>query len=145
MKQLYYSAVGYTALGLVSGLFYRNFTEAHHFNGRTELAVTHTHLLALGTLFFLIVIGLEKQFALSRSRAFLWFLWVYNAGVLWTVLCMALIGIRTVLGDDESDPLAEMAGAGHIMLTVGFGLFFVCLYGPVKAADRRSPGHDRCP
>ena len=82
MKQLYCAVVLYTVLGLVAGLFYRDFTKAHNFTGKTELAVTHTHLLALGTLFFLIVIGLEKQFTLSSGGLYRWFFWTYNVGVL---------------------------------------------------------------
>lgn len=131
MKQLYFAAALYTALGLVAGLFYRSFTEANDFTGKTELAVTHTHLLALGTLFFLIVIGLEKQFTLSSGRLYRWFFRTYNVGVLWTVTMMTIIGIRTVQGHSESKPLAELAGAGHVLMTVGFTLFFICLYRPV--------------
>ncbi|MCU1644486.1 MAG: hypothetical protein JWN03_4761 [Nocardia sp.] len=69
-----------------------------NFTGKTELAVTHTHLLALGTLFFLIVIGLEKQFTLSSGGLYIWFFWTYNAGVLWAVTTMTIIGMRTVQG-----------------------------------------------
>jgi cbb3-type cytochrome oxidase subunit 1 len=133
MKQLYYATTLYTVLGLVAGFFYREFTKAHNFTGKTELAVTHTHLLALGTLFFLIVLALEKQFALSSQRLFGWFFWTYNVGVLWTVAIMTAIGMRTVLGRSESDLLAHLAGGGHILLTVGLTLFFVCLYRPVTA------------
>ncbi|WP_063012047.1 DUF2871 domain-containing protein [Nocardia nova] len=128
MKQLYWAAVGYTALGLPSGLVYRELTKAHQFTGKTELAVVHTHLLALGTLFFLIVLVLEHQLALSNTRAYRWFFAVYNIAVLWTVACMTIIGSRTVLGHGESMPLAELAGVGHVLLTIGFVLFFVAVH-----------------
>ncbi|MBF6277947.1 hypothetical protein A5780_33650 [Nocardia sp. 852002-20019_SCH5090214] len=128
MKQLYWAAVGYTALGLPSGLVYRELTKAHQFTGKTELAVVHTHLLALGTLFFLIVLVLEHQLALSNTRAYRWFFAVYNIAVLWTVACMTIIGSRTVLGYGESMPLAELAGVGHVLLTIGFVLFFVAVH-----------------
>ncbi|MFE4456324.1 DUF2871 domain-containing protein [Nocardia tengchongensis] len=131
MKRLYYAATLYTVLGLLSGLFYRDFTKSHSFTGKTELAITHTHLLSLGTLFFLIVLALDKQFALSSQRIYGWFFWTYNTGVLWSVTCMTLIGIRTVEGQSESGVLAHLSGGGHILLTVGFALFFVCLYRPV--------------
>ncbi|MFE9321897.1 DUF2871 family protein [Nocardia sp. NPDC052278] len=78
MKQLYWAAVSYTALGLPSSLVYRELTKAHQFTGKTGLAVVHTHLLALGTLFFLIVLVLEHQLALSDTRAYRWFFTVYN-------------------------------------------------------------------
>jgi len=133
MKQLYWAAVGYTALGLPSGLFYREFTKAHQFTGTTELSVVHTHLLALGTLFFLIVLVLEHQLTLSNTRAYRWFFTVYNAGVLWTVSCMTIIGARTVLGHGEYKPLAELAGIGHTLLTIGFVLFFLAVYRAITA------------
>ncbi|MEC3915481.1 DUF2871 domain-containing protein [Nocardia sp. CDC160] len=140
MKQLYYAAALYTLLGLFSGLFYCDFTKSHNFTGKTELAVTHTHLLALGTLFFLIVLALDKQFDLSSQRVFGWFFWTYNTAVLWTVACMTAIGIRTVQGRPESDLLAHVSGGGHILLTIAFVLFFVCLHRPATArraeADR---------
>ena len=42
----------------------------------------HTHLLALGMLFFLIVLALEKLFTLTANRRlFAGFFWVYNAGL----------------------------------------------------------------
>lgn len=45
MKKLYYSAVIYTVLGLLAGLFYRELTKAQDFTGDTQLSVLHTHLL----------------------------------------------------------------------------------------------------
>lgn len=133
MKQLYYAATLYTLLGLLSGLFYREYTKSHDFTGKTELAVTHTHLLALGTLFFLIVLVLEKQFALSAQRLFAWFFWTYNVGLLWAVACMTAIGMRTVQGRTESDLFAHLSGGAHILMTIGFTLFFVCLHRSVTA------------
>lgn len=133
MKPLYWAAVGYTALGLPSGLVYRELTKAHQFTGKTELAVVHTHLLALGTLFFLIVLVLEHQLALSNTRAYRWFFAVYNTAVLWTVACMTIIGVRTVLGHGESTPLAELAGIGHVLLTIGFVLFFLTVHQAISA------------
>ena len=68
MIRLYYSAALYTVLGLVAGLYYRELTKAQDFVGDTQLSVVHTHLLALGMLFFLVMLALEKAFTLSDSR-----------------------------------------------------------------------------
>ncbi|MEU7139458.1 DUF2871 domain-containing protein [Nocardia sp. NPDC046473] len=140
MKQLYWAAVAYTALGLPSGLFYRELTKAHQFTGKTELAVVHTHLLALGTLFFLIVLVLEHQLALSNTRSYRWFFVVYNTGVCWVVSCMTVIGARTVLGYGEYKPLSHLAGGGHILLTIGFVLFFVTVHQAITARREEQPG-----
>jgi hypothetical protein len=146
MKQLYYASLVYTVLGLLAGMFSREYAKAHHFTGRTELAVVHTHLLALGTLFVLIVLALEKTLQLSRSKVYPWFFWVYNVGVLWASAFMVVIGCRTVLGHgDDSPALDGIAGMGHIVLTIGFVLFFICLYPAVsgrRTADTPSPDTD---
>lgn len=65
MKKSYYAALIYMIAGLGAGLFYREFTKANHFTGDTQLAVTHTHLLALGMLVFLTVLALDKP-SISR-------------------------------------------------------------------------------
>ncbi len=102
----------------------------------------HTHLLVLGMLVLLIVLLLERAFTLSNSRVFPWFFWVYNAGVVWTVAFLAINGTRTVLGEPTTSALAGMAGFGHILLTAGLVLFFVCLRSrlttPAAAPDAAS-------
>ena len=69
MKALYRAAIFYLAFGLIAGVFYREFTRANNFpEGEfTQLGVTHTHLLALGFMMFLIFLALEKVFTFSRS------------------------------------------------------------------------------
>src|SRR5262245_13118437 len=86
MRKLYYAAFGYMLAGVASGLFYREFTKLNDFpEGQfTQLGLAHTHLLTLGFVILLIVLVLEKVFALSRSKLFGWFFWLYNAGVILT-------------------------------------------------------------
>ncbi|GEL20730.1 DUF2871 domain-containing protein [Pseudonocardia asaccharolytica] len=127
MKKLYWSAVVYLVLGLVGGLYYRELTKAVEFTGPTELGVVHTHLLVLGMTFFLILIGLERLFGLSRSALFPWFLRTYHAGLVLTAGALAVIGTRTVLGLPSGAALAGVSGLGHILLTVGLALLFGCL------------------
>lgn len=127
MRKSYYAAHTYMILGVVSGLYYRELTKAHHFEGDTQLAVVHTHLLALGMLGFLIVLALDKQFGLSGTRQFTAFFWCYNAGIAITVLMMLLRGTQTVLGNQVPEAVSWIAGLGHIVLTVGLILLFVLL------------------
>ena len=68
IRASYYAAHTYVIVGVLSGLFYREFTKAKDFTGDTQLALMHTHLLALGMLGFLIVLALDKQFRLSGTR-----------------------------------------------------------------------------
>lgn len=127
IKRLYYSALTYMALGLASGLYYRELTKAHDFEGFTQLAVAHTHLLALGMIFFLIVMGLEKLFAISQARSYRWFFWTYNSGLILTVAMLITHGTLTVLGTESNVAIAGIAGLGHMLLTAGLILLFAAL------------------
>ncbi|GAA2007632.1 DUF2871 domain-containing protein [Catenulispora subtropica] len=137
MRKLLGTAHVYMIAGVVSGLYYRELTKAEHFTGQTQLGVVHTHLLALGMMFFLIVLALEKLFSLTSSPLFTWFFWVYNAGLVVTVGMMALHGTLTVLGHDAGGAVAGIAGVGHILLTAGLVLLFVMI-GKRLPQDARS-------
>lgn len=134
---LFRTAVVWTVVGLVGGLGYRELTRSHAFTGATELAVVHTHALTLGALTALIVLVLERSYALSRHRAFRPFVWVWNGSLAVTVTAMTVIGTLEVLGSSAatSKALAGVAGLGHIGLTVGFGLLFVALGSRIGAPE----------
>ncbi|WP_327085604.1 DUF2871 domain-containing protein [Nonomuraea sp. NBC_01738] len=128
VKKLFYAAHIYMIVGVISGLYYREITKLNDFTGDTQLGVVHTHLLALGMLFFLIVLGLEKLFDLSAGgKLFTWFFWVYNGGLALTVAMLVVHGTQTVLGVETSPAISGIAGLGHIVLTVGLILFFINL------------------
>ncbi|WP_349897317.1 DUF2871 domain-containing protein [Parafrigoribacterium soli] len=130
MKRLFYAACVYLVLGLGSGMFYREFTKANHYtaaDGFTQLSVVHTHVLTLGVIVPLIVLVLEKVFVLSRSRAFGWFFWLYNVGLVIAAGSMVANGMLHVLGEKTGPALAGIAGSGHIILTAGLVLLFVAL------------------
>ncbi|KAA2265090.1 DUF2871 domain-containing protein [Solihabitans fulvus] len=127
MRKILNTAHVYMIIGVLSGLFYRELTKANDFTGDTQLSVVHTHLLALGMLFFLIVLALDKVFDISGEKLFTWFYWVYNAGMVVTVGMMALHGSLTVLGKASGAAISGIAGLGHILLTVGLVLLFITL------------------
>ena len=134
MRKIYMAAHVYMILGLVSGLYYRELTKAKDFTGDSQLGIVHTHILALGMLFFLIVLVLEKQFTLTSGKLFDAFFWVYNAGLALTIGMMLVRGTMTVLGHQAGAALDGISGLGHIVITLGLIFFFVnlgkCL--PVK-------------
>lgn len=129
MKKLLYASFIYMVLGVSAGLFYREFTKMNDFpEGQfTQLGVAHTHLLTLGFIILLIVLALEKVFALSQSKLFNWFFWTYNVGVVLTSAMLIWHGSLTVLGQESSAMISGIAGLGHIFITIGMiFLFFVC-------------------
>ncbi|MDN5658715.1 DUF2871 domain-containing protein [Brevibacterium sandarakinum] len=137
MKKIFNAAFAYMIIGVLSGLFYREFTKANDFTegGFTQLSVVHTHLLTLGFIVLLIVLVLDKVFGLSGSKMFSWFFWTYNAGIILTAGMMVWHGMLTVLGQESSAMIAGIAGLGHIALSVGMVLLFLTLRKAI-VADR---------
>lgn len=136
MRRLFIAATAYMLVGVGSGLFYREFTKANAFEGHTQLALAHTHLLTLGFLLLLLVLVLDKAFGLSRSRLFGWFFWVYNAGVVLTSAMLIWHGMLTVLGQPSSAMIAGIAGLGHILISAGMILLLTMLGRAVLASRR---------
>lgn len=126
LKKLYYFAFIYLGLGLVFGVFYREFTVFHDFTGKTQLSVLHTHTLVLGMLFFLLLLVLEKLFGLSDYKRFNLWLIIYNVGFGGLLLTMLIRGIGQVLSWELAG-FNHIAGLFHTILGVGFIWFFIFL------------------
>ena len=135
MRKIYVAAHVYMILGLVSGLYYRELTKLNDFTGDSQLGLVHTHLLALGMLFFLLVLALEKAFTLTAGKLFDPFFWVYNGGLALTVGAMLVRGTLTVLGHRPGAALDGIAGLGHIVLTVGLVFFFINLGKRIPSSE----------
>ena len=133
MRKLYLAAFAYLLVGVASGLYFRELTKLTGWpeGEPTQLGVAHTHLLTLGFIVMLIVLVLDKVFALSGRRLFTWFFWVYNAGVVLTSGMLVLHGSLTVLGIESSKAIAGIAGTGHILVTAGLILLLLALRKPV--------------
>lgn len=138
MRKLFYAAFAYMVLGVASGFFYREFTKANDVTDATftQLSVVHTHLLVLGFVVLLIVLVLEKMFALSKSPLFSWFFWVYNAGLLVTAAMMVVHGMQSVVGAETSAAISGISGIGHILLSAGMVLLFLALGSRITAAGK---------
>lgn len=67
MKKIAKLSFFYCILGLLLGVFYREYTKINGFTEHTVLSGLHTHVLVLGTFFFLILLLLEKFFALTTK------------------------------------------------------------------------------
>lgn len=142
MKKLLNASFIYMILGVLSGLFYREFTKLNGFpeGDFTQLSLAHTHLLTLGFIVLLIVFVIEKVFTISQHRKlFNSFFWFYNAGVVLTSAMLIWHGMLTVLGQESTAMIAGIAGLGHILITVGMVLFFIALYRVVYAKTKATP------
>lgn len=135
MKKIFNAAFAYMIIGVLAGLFYREFTKANDFpeGDFTQLGVVHTHLLTLGFIVLLLVLVLDKVFALSGTKLFSWFFWTYNVGIILTAGMMVWHGSLTVLGQESSAMIAGIAGLGHIALSVGMVLLFLALRKAIVA------------
>ena len=131
MKKLWRTAFFYAAAAMAGGVFYREFTKLNGFTGNTTLSVVHTHLFLLGMVFFLLLLLLERQFALTTHKHFGKFFALYNTGVLITAGAFLWRGIPQALslsfsrGMDAS--ISGVAGLGHILTGAGIILFFLML------------------
>ena len=139
LNRLFLSAGTWTALGLASGLYWREMTKINEFTGDTMLSTAHTHALALGTLVFLAILALAKVFPIAEKSAKLFTL-LYNIGLALTFGSMVVKGTLQVL----EAPIATsamwpgFAGLGHMILT-GTWVFFFVILGKALKADARQP------
>lgn len=133
---LYRSAAAWTALGLSSGLYYRELTKAHDFAGETQLAVAHTHALALGTLMLLALLSLAAALGIT-ARQFRWAVVTWQIGLGLTFAMMLVKGTLQVIDSSAADSpaFAGIAGLGHITLTVAVVMVFL-------GVRRALQGHD---
>ncbi len=131
MKKYLNYSLSYGVMGLVCGVYFREFTKIMGFTGITTLSKAHPHFLILGTMLFLIVALFSDRLDLEKDKTFALFMRIYNIGLPLTVLMMLIRGTLQVLGTPLSKSLnasiSGIAGIGHILLGVGFILLIVSL------------------
>ena len=137
LQKLTRTSMMYMILGLIFGLYYREFTRFHDFTGKTQISVLHTHALILGMFFFLIVLILEKLFNLSSHKYYKRFNIFYQSGLGITLLIMLIHGSMIVMGYESSAMMSGIAGIGHLLLTIGLGFFFKILFDQVTLTSEK--------
>lgn len=132
-KGLQYTMV-YAVLGLILGVFYREFTKFHHFEGYTSLSLMHTHVLIFGVFFTLLLSVVLVQLGKTWTEI-KWDWRFFQGGLLLTVAMMLVRGVLEVrqvslsVGMDHG--ISGLAGLGHGLL----GIFLVkILYGLYRQA-----------
>ncbi len=131
MKRHIKIALIYAILALACGVFYREFTKAYDFTGVTALGKVHTHLFMLGMTVFLLFALFDAKLNLRRSRLYMPFLLIYNAGVGIASVLMLVRGVTEVtsaaLSSGANGAISGIAGIGHALTAAGIVLFFCML------------------
>ena len=78
MKKYFTLSFIYLILALIGGVFYREFTKAFEFTGKTTLSIVHVHFFVLGVVLFLIIATLNHLINLEQNKGFKVFLILYN-------------------------------------------------------------------
>lgn len=131
MKKYINLSVFYLALGLILGVFFREFTKYNGFTDRTTLSALHGHALILGFIFFLIVLILDKLFEVSKAKAYKGWLIFYNVSLVYMLGTLLFRGILQVTGNDFAG-LSHISGLAHAMLGLSLVWFATILYKKVK-------------
>lgn len=135
MRNCFKISTFYLVLGLALGVFYREFTKFNNFSGVTTLSSAHTHVLVLGFIFFLIVLLLEKNFALSKIKNFDKWVILYNVGLLYSIVTLVSRGVLQVNGADFAG-LSHIAGLGHAILGIALIWFTIILNKAIKVSEQ---------
>lgn len=128
MKRYINSALLYTILAIVGGVFYREFTKFSGFTAKTTLSVVHTHYFLLGMVFFLLLVVLEKNLSFTGAKTGRVLL-TYHIGLNLTAVMLVVRGVAQVVGDELSRgadaAISGIAGIGHILLGVSLVLLLL--------------------
>jgi hypothetical protein len=141
MKKIAKLSFFYSMLGMLLGVFYREFTKINGFTEKTVLSGLHTHVLVSGVFFLLIVLLLEKSFELTKNKNFNKFFITYNIGLLLSVIMMAIRGCAEVLNLEISSmidsSISGIAGLSHIIMTIAYILFFLILLNRINDVNSK--------
>lgn len=135
MKAYFNSSFAYAILAMVFGVFYREFTKFNHFTEPTKLSLIHPHYFMLGTVFFLLLLILQKQFQFSNEKTKKTVL-CYHIGlniattIFLTRGVMQVLGVATTKAIDAS--LSGIAGVGHILLGVSMVMLLLQIRKSIK-------------
>ena len=138
MKRYMNTALLYSILAMVGGVFYREFTKFHGFTAKTTLSVVHTHYFLLGMVFFLLLLVLEKNLSFTGTTTGR-VLFLYHLGLNLTAVMFVVRGVIQVLGTTLSPgmdaAISGVAGIGHILLGVSLVLLLLQIRKRVAAAQ----------
>lgn len=130
MKRILNTAFFYLILGLISGVFYREFTKIYGYTNYTRLSVLHTHLLILGMMIFMIIFLIASIYnKLIETKKFTIFYFTYNISFLVMIITILIRGILEVqninLNKSFNAAISGIAGLSHIGISVALIILFL--------------------
>jgi len=127
-------------VGLLCGVYYREFTKALNYSYTyTPLGLVHPHLLVLGLIINIVLGLLLANFTLNEKQEKIAFI-IYNVGVSLTGLLLLTRGTFDVLVKTNNYEISGtlsliisgLAGISHIILAVGLIYYFVLIIKSYK-------------
>ena len=115
------ASIVYGVLGLMGGVFYREFTKL---NGFTTLSVVRTHYLMLGMVLFLLLVLFEKNFHFVDNKV-LKYLLFYHIGLNLTVVMLVVRGVLHVLSLEVLSVV--LSGIAHLILGISMVLVLILI------------------
>ncbi|MGN0807709.1 MAG: DUF2871 family protein [Candidatus Coproplasma sp.] len=146
MKKFVKTALVFLAVGLVCGVYYREFSKGFGVtNQYLTLGLAHPHFLVLGVLFTLVIGIVADKLAKCQSKLFKAGFITYLAGVSGAGAMLLVRGTLEILEKSELSDFVISAGANgaisgvagifHAALGVGIVLVFVSLLLKEKKAQ----------
>lgn len=137
MKKMINTAFIYMIVGLVGGVFYREFTKFNGFVGKTSLGVVHTHFIVMGMVMFLLLACLVKAMpGLIENKRFKQFYTVYNIALPFMGTMFIVRGVVQVLAIElakgPNAAISGIAGISHILMAVALFMLFSALKKEAK-------------
>lgn len=140
MRKFLKWSFGYALAGIAGGVLYRELTKLQNYTGATNLSFVHTHLLALGMAWFLIVALMEDRVGVSESNLYRPFMYCYNIGLILTATMLGVRGCWQIAGLPDNPAISGIAGAGHILLAAGIILFFAAVLKRTRPGEGQPSG-----
>lgn len=117
---IYDISLTFLIMGLIGGVYFREFTRVYSYEASNHLGKVHVHTLVLGFILLLIIHLLTKGIDIKEIEKYIK---IYVTGLILTITNMVVYGMYEILSQGEKTiniyALSGMAGIGHILLTIG--------------------------
>lgn len=131
-ENLFLDAITFLIMGLIGGVFYREFTKFYAFNSPSHLGKIHVHIIVLGFIFSILQYLLIKDKIKININSIKKPFYFYAVGLTFSVVNMIVIGIYEVVSKEKEiisrAVLDGTSGLGHIVLGLGIVWLFIKIY-----------------